>query len=248
MGFCPSCGTPVNENPVLQQPIFESAPPEPAPEYQQAAPAWESPAPQPQYGEVAPQQPQYEAPQYEAPPQSGPAPDYSQPSSGWESPAPQQPQYGAPPQEGAAPGYQQGGPDPNYQQGYQQPGPQQAAYGQQPYSQMVDPVADANENKFMAIMAYVIVLVPILAGSYKTSPFVKFHTNQGTMLWVIALVLIFVRWVVSFFLYFLGWIFALLSFVIGIAIFVLAILGIMNAANGKSEPLPVIGTLYTFFK
>ena len=47
---------------------------------------------------------------------------------------------------------------------------------------------DAQENKTMAILAYILFFVPLLAGAHKTSPFVKFHTNQGTVLFLAAAV------------------------------------------------------------
>lgn len=41
---------------------------------------------------------------------------------------------------------------------------------------------DVEINKPMAILAYILFFIPLLTGDYKKSPFVKFHTNQGTVL------------------------------------------------------------------
>lgn len=104
---------------------------------------------------------------------------------------------------------------------------------------------DVQQNKLMAILAYfgILVIVPILAA--KDSKFAKFHANQGLILCIVSIVL----WValsilstiVYKFAFFLGMIISLLSFVVYIGIFVLAILGIINAAKGEAKELPLIG-------
>ena len=55
----------------------------------------------------------------------------------------------------------------------------------QPAEVQADP-EDAEQNKGMAIIAYVLFFVPLITGDYKKSPFVKFHTNQGTLLAIVA--------------------------------------------------------------
>ena len=46
----------------------------------------------------------------------------------------------------------------------------------------------------------------------------------------------------------LGIVFTLAGGLLGIVCLVLAILGIVNAAQGLQKPLPVIGTLFSFIK
>ena len=110
-------------------------------------------------------------------------------------------------------------------------------------------VADINSNKLMGVLAYfgLLVLVPIFAAP--KSKFARFHANQGLVLaitevaWSILLPVIRkILWAI------LGsnlWtIYSLLSTVLGlvsIVFFVLAIIGIINAANGKAKELPIIG-------
>lgn len=109
-----------------------------------------------------------------------------------------------------------------------------------------DAAKDANDNKMMAIFCYlwILVLVPLLSGAHKTSQFIKFHVNQGLVLfifwaayWVIVLILQIVLinvglvWIVYFF-----WLLWLLPTIYGI-------IGIINAANGKCQPLPLIGKI-----
>lgn len=91
--------------------------------------------------------------------------------------------------------------------------------------------ADIEKNKIMAVLAYIIFLIPLIAA--KESPFARFHTNQGLLL-VIAAVISSVIAAIPV----IGWIIAP---VIGIAVTVLAVIGILNALNGKAKELPLIG-------
>ena len=91
--------------------------------------------------------------------------------------------------------------------------------------------ADIEKNKIMAVLAYIIFLIPLIAA--KESPFARFHTNQGLLL-VIASVILSVIAAIPV----IGWIIAP---VIGIAVTVLAVIGILNALNGKAKELPLIG-------
>ncbi len=103
---------------------------------------------------------------------------------------------------------------------------------------------DAEKNKFMGILAYlgILCLVPILAA--KDSPFAKYHANQGLVLfigWVaLAIVLAFLNVLFVFLPGSLYFIYTILNLV-HIAPLILLVLGIINAANGKCVPLPVIG-------
>ena len=48
--------------------------------------------------------------------------------------------------------------------------------------------ADIEKNKLMAVLAYIIFLIPLLAA--KDSPFAKYHTNQGLVLFLAAIILL----------------------------------------------------------
>ena len=92
--------------------------------------------------------------------------------------------------------------------------------------------ADINDNKILAALSYLswLVLIPLLVSK---SRFVKFHANQGLILFIAS----FIVGVVAV-IPILGW---LVSFVGGIVTFVLAIIGIVNVVNGKAKQLPIIG-------
>ena len=102
------------------------------------------------------------------------------------------------------------------------------------------PANDAEDNKVMAILAYIIFFLPFITGDWQKSPFVKFHLNQSLLLVIASFALSFVIGIV-FWIPFIGWIIALVLCLAYILIGILAILGIINAANGKTEELPIVG-------
>ena len=114
----------------------------------------------------------------------------------------------------------------------------------------VEPISvapnDAEDNKLMAILAYILFFIPLITGDHKKSPFVKFHTNQGTVLAIVAIAWSIIQQILKTILWssyswgiygFISIIFSILSLAIG----VLCILGIINAATGKTKELPLIG-------
>ncbi|MGI6192163.1 MAG: hypothetical protein ACOYI3_01180 [Christensenellales bacterium] len=109
---------------------------------------------------------------------------------------------------------------------------------------------DAQENKTMAILAYILFFIPLLTGAHNTSPFVKYHTNQGTLLFLASLAFGVVYWILvsiltSILLSTGAWgVWSVLSTILSLSwllILALCIIGIINAASGQMKPLPVIG-------
>ena len=105
---------------------------------------------------------------------------------------------------------------------------------------------DINSNKVMAILAYlgILVLVPIFAA--KDSKFARFHANQGLVLFLAEIAFYIVLTIVSAIILAISWklyfIITILSLV-WIVFLVLAIIGIINAAQGKAKPLPLVGNM-----
>ena len=99
---------------------------------------------------------------------------------------------------------------------------------------------DIQQNKVMAILAYLswLVLIPLLAA--KESKFARYHCNQGIVLAIAEII----AWVICGILSnipYIGWIFVVLNSRISLVCLVFAVIGIINAANGKAKELPVIG-------
>jgi len=107
-----------------------------------------------------------------------------------------------------------------------------------------DEAKDAQDNKVMGILAYIIFFIPLLTGDYKKSPFVKFHTNQGTVLFLASLILT-VAWnilaAILMVTIILIPVVVLVSGLIWIVPTAFAVLGIVNVCNGKMKELPIIG-------
>ncbi len=102
--------------------------------------------------------------------------------------------------------------------------------------------SDIDQNKVMAVLSYlgIFVLIPIFAA--KESPFARFHASQGLSLLLCQLINV-VLAVILCFIPILGILWLIVAWLIGVAFFVLAILGIVNAAQGKAKALPIVGKI-----
>ena len=105
---------------------------------------------------------------------------------------------------------------------------------------------DIAQNKGMAVLSYfsILVLIPLFAA--KGSKFARFHANQGLVLFVTEVVWSAVTGVLGRILRaispFLGFVTAILG-IVNLLFLALAIIGIVNAANGRAKELPLIGKI-----
>lgn len=112
--------------------------------------------------------------------------------------------------------------------------------------------ADIENNKILSLFAYLglLFLVPLFA--CPNSKYARFHTNQGIVLLianVVATVAVSVLtgiatgvgMAVEVLGVLLGLLVGLLGFAVSVIVLVLAIIGIINAVQGKAKELPVIG-------
>jgi len=105
-------------------------------------------------------------------------------------------------------------------------------------------IRDAQDNRTISMVAYLLFFVPLLTGAHKTSFFARFHTNQGTVLFIAAVI-----WGISYgilsvillFIPLIGWLLLVILSLSGLFFVALCIVGIVNAANGTMKPLPLIG-------
>ncbi len=110
------------------------------------------------------------------------------------------------------------------------------------------PQTKSNNNSndtLMGVLAYIgiLCLIPLLAA--KDSEFAQFHAKQGLNLFLLEVGVAVLSWVLGFMsivggLAFLG-LMTMAIWLVQIGFFVLSIIGIVNALNGKKEPLPIIG-------
>ncbi|NLI93091.1 MAG: hypothetical protein GX434_13155 [Peptococcaceae bacterium] len=100
-------------------------------------------------------------------------------------------------------------------------------------NQVKENFSDAEENKVMGILAYILFFIPILAA--RQSKFAMYHANQGLTLFLAALIINIAGSIIPV----IGWFIILPLGNLGIL--GLVIMGIIKAAGGKTEPLPLIG-------
>ncbi len=106
---------------------------------------------------------------------------------------------------------------------------------------------DIEQNKMMAIFAYLwlLFLIPLLGAPQ--SRFARFHANQGLVLfifevgaYILTALLSFLFLMISPVLAFIG---TILWLLVGLGSLGLVILGIINASGGKAKELPLIGKI-----
>jgi uncharacterized membrane protein len=99
---------------------------------------------------------------------------------------------------------------------------------------------DIEQNKVFAIVGYlgILFLVPLLAAP--NSKFARYHANQGIVLFIASVVVTGAFYILGH-IPVIGRVFGFVGYLVWLAVFVLMVLGIVNAANGKCQPLPVLG-------
>jgi uncharacterized membrane protein len=113
--------------------------------------------------------------------------------------------------------------------------------------------ADVENNKVFGVLCYLPPLLFIVALiAARPSKFAMYHCNQGLVLTLAAIAAGIINMMLDMilvFIPFLGW-FLILVLELGIffGAITLAIMGIINAANGVCKPLPLIGNRFTLVK
>ncbi len=110
---------------------------------------------------------------------------------------------------------------------------------------------DIQQNKTMGILAYILFFIPLLAA--KESKFGRYHANQGLILQLLLVALWIVQSIISGILaaaFAFGAVIAIgrIFWLVDLAVCALGIIGIINAAQGKVKPVPVLGNLITIIK
>ena len=103
---------------------------------------------------------------------------------------------------------------------------------------------DITQNKAMGILAYFgpLCFIPMFAA--KDSKFARFHANQGLVLFLACIAWSIASSILSAIILAISWRLFLLTSIISflsIIFLILAVIGIINAANGKAKELPIIG-------
>lgn len=153
--------------------------------------------------------------------------------------APPQQAYQAPP---PPPGYQ--APPPGYQGHAPAQGP---AFMNTPDTTGAYDPRDIEQNKMMAILAYLwlLFLVPLLAAPQ--SRFARFHANQGLVLFIFEAGASIVLAILGVLLVLITPALSILMTILWLLVWLpsigLVVLGIINASSGKAKELPLIGKI-----
>ena len=98
--------------------------------------------------------------------------------------------------------------------------------------------------RVITILDYIGILCLLGLFIEKDNEDVRFHTNQGIILFLFEIV----AGVLNMVLRFIPFVGRLLGGLLGLHCLGLMILGIVNDVNGQRKPLPLIGSLVTFVK
>ena len=108
-------------------------------------------------------------------------------------------------------------------------------------------MAVTDEDKLWAVLGYlgILCLLPLLLK--KDRSFVQFHAKQGLVMLIVcvALWIAFIPFAILMLVPVIGWIIGglwyLIMAVVGLAVFVLWIIAIINVIQGKTWKMPVLG-------
>lgn len=107
---------------------------------------------------------------------------------------------------------------------------------------------NVRQNKAMGVLSYIgiLVLIPLLAGN-KQSEYVRFHLNQGAVLFIISAIVNILDehgfFGISLFHLIDFGIFGLVLDLLNLILFIMMIIGIVSACRGTKVELPVIGQI-----
>lgn len=100
---------------------------------------------------------------------------------------------------------------------------------------------DVSEHKLYAILGYILpflFFLPLVQDSSKKNTFARFHANQQLILLVICIGLYLLSNI--FYIILMSGAYVIMP-LLNLAILVLVIMGIINAAQGQMKELPVVG-------
>lgn len=96
---------------------------------------------------------------------------------------------------------------------------------------------DIRANKGIAVLSYIglLVLIPICLGN--NSKFVRYHANQGLVLFICSMILTSIGAIFEF----IPIIGEILAAFLSLGVIILQVIGIINVVNGRAKELPIVG-------
>lgn len=105
-------------------------------------------------------------------------------------------------------------------------------------------ISDVEDGKIYAFLAYLLTIVGfiIVMLTKKDNKFAMYHAKQGLVLFIAAVVVSVLGTVLGFIgLPFIGFGFGWIAGILNLGLFILWIIGMVNALSGQEKPLPVLG-------
>lgn len=100
---------------------------------------------------------------------------------------------------------------------------------------------DIEKTKSVAMWAYVVFFIPLIAESCKNSNYARFHTNQGLILLITSIVGNIAISILGSLLWFLFWLWPIVSFAWWVTIVVFVIKSMISVKKGEAKQLPLVG-------
>ena len=99
------------------------------------------------------------------------------------------------------------------------------------------------DGKSIAIISYLTIIgwvIALVMNSNNKSQLAIHHIRQSLFIMLVGIAFYIVQTMLLFIPY-LGWLISLLLFPVGLALFVLWIMGLISAINGEEKPIPIVG-------
>lgn len=116
-----------------------------------------------------------------------------------------------------------------------------AQFTDTPDSTMQYTRADIEANKKFGVLSYLglLVLIPLFAA--KNSPYARFHTNQGLVLFLLYSAWNVASYTLHWAVWFAAWTIDLADAAVAIAYIAFVVIGIINVGKNRARELPIIG-------
>lgn len=99
------------------------------------------------------------------------------------------------------------------------------------------------DGKSIAIISYLTIagwVIALVMNSNNKSQLAIYHIRQSLFIMLLGIAF-YIAQTMLLFIPYLGWLVSQLLFPVGLALFVLWIMGLISAINGEEKPMPIIG-------
>lgn len=99
------------------------------------------------------------------------------------------------------------------------------------------------DGKSIAIISYLTIVgwvIALVMNSNNKSQLAIYHIRQSLFIMLVGIAFYIVQTMLLFIPY-LSWLISLLLFPVGLALFVLWVMGLISAINGEEKPIPIVG-------